>query len=255
MVEQKALAYVNMYGVLGSLENLCAMDDRAQSILAKLDRPVALCLNVIGGPCCTFTFTNKVCVMSEGNGGCNAMMTFASCSHFNALIEKSIPGVPTKNPKKTIDFLMGPFTQLTDILNEVLRAPEEKLQEDPALLEENTIMTMYVIGGAISGLANYDSISKISAGNTVDGDIQMQIPDKAAITLRVKNHKFSTIKRACDDPRAVMAFADIELAHGLFAGTVSTVNELCAGRIQMAGMISMIDNVNRILDRVAVYLA
>ena len=51
-----------------------------------------------------------------------------------------------------------------------------------------------------------------------------------------------------------MEFADVELAHGLFTGTASTIAELCEGNIYMCGMISMVDNLNRILDRVAVYL-
>ena len=64
----------------------------------------------------------------------------------------------------------------------------------------------------------------------------------------------TTIKEKPSNPRAVMEFADIELAHGLFTGTASTIAELCEGNIYMAGMISMVDNLNRILDRVAVYL-
>ena len=255
MIEQKALAYVNMYGVLGSLENLCEIDEGAKKILQTLDEPTSLCFDVVGGPCCTFSFSKNGCVMSEGKAGAKMHMTFATPSHFNALIDKSIPGVPVKSPVKTLKFLTGPFTKLTDILNDVLRAPEEKMANDRALFEENTIMTMYVIAGAVSALANYDSISQISAGNTVDGDIQMSIPDVASITIRVKNNKFQAIKRASENPRAMMEFADIDLAHGLFAGTVSTINEMCRGRIKLAGMISMIDNVNRILDRVSVYLA
>ena len=51
-----------------------------------------------------------------------------------------------------------------------------------------------------------------------------------------------------------MEFATIDLAYGLFTGTASTISELCHGNIYMAGMISMVDNINRILDRVAVYL-
>lgn len=255
MVEEKAMAYVNMYGVLGSLENLCAIDKKAKAILSKLDEPAALCFSVVNGPCCTFTFSKDGCVMTEGKEGCNMMMTFAAPKLFNALIDKSIPGVPTKAPTKTLKFLMGPFTELTNILNDVLRAPEDKLAADRALFEENTVMTMYVIAGAVSALANYDSISRISAGNTVDGDVQMSIPGVASITIRVKDHKFQAIKHASENPRATMEFADIDLAHGLFAGTVSTINEMCKGRIVLAGMISMIDNINRILDRVSVYLA
>lgn len=52
-----------------------------------------------------------------------------------------------------------------------------------------------------------------------------------------------------------MEFADIDLAHGLFTGTASTLDEMCRGTIYLSGMISMADNVNRILDRVSLYLA
>ena len=44
MIETTAMAYVNMYGVLGTLENLCAMDAKARSVLAGLKNPVSLCL-------------------------------------------------------------------------------------------------------------------------------------------------------------------------------------------------------------------
>ena len=54
MIETKAMAYVNMYGVLGTLENLCQLDGEAQAILAQLKKPVSLCFSVKDGPCCTF---------------------------------------------------------------------------------------------------------------------------------------------------------------------------------------------------------
>ena len=41
MIEAKAMAYVNMYGVLGTLENLCQLDSAAQSILSRLKKPVS----------------------------------------------------------------------------------------------------------------------------------------------------------------------------------------------------------------------
>jgi len=254
MIEQKALAYVNMYGVLGSLENLCDMDEKAKEVLKALSSPVSLCFSVTNGPTCTFNFTQNGCKMTEGDNGCNAKMTFASPEKFNDLINNSKPGVPVKGIFKTLSFLTGPFTKLTDRLNQVLRPSEEDLK-DPVFFEENTLMTLYVIAGAVTALANNDSISKVSASGTVDGDIQMSIPGKAVVTFRVKDNKFTTVKAASESPRATMEFADIELANGLFNGKVSTINEMCKGTIRLAGMISMIDNVNRILDRVSVYLA
>ena len=253
MIETKALAYVNMYGVLGTLENLCQIDAQSKAILATLKKPVSLCFSVKDGPCCTFHFSREGCRMTEGEEGCTCRMSFKSPEAFNDLIDKSKPGMPTKNLVQVLAFLLGPFTKLTDRLNEILRPSEEAMQ-DRAFFEMSTVLTLYTIAGAISALANNDSISQISADYTVDGDISLGIKDTAYITLRVKNKHFTTIKAQCENPRAVMEFADLDLAAGLFAGNVSTINEMCKGTIRLRGMISMLDNVNRILDRVSVYL-
>lgn len=254
MIDTTALAYVNMYGVLGALENLCEIDAEARSILQGLKKPIAVCFDVKNGPCRTFRFSADGCVITEGDAGCTAKMSFSSPEKFNALIADAKPGVPVKGVIPLLLFLAGPFSALTNRLSAVLQPAQEAL-EDRALFEENTVLTMYVIAGAISALANHDPISRISAGNTVDGDILLGIRDVMAVTVQVRNHVFTTVKSPCANPRAVMQFADLDLANGLFAGKVSTVNELCRGRIQLAGMISMVDNVNRILDRVSVYLA
>lgn len=254
MIEQKALAYANMYGVLGALENLCQIDATAKEVLKTLKSKVSLCLSVKDGPCRTFHFSKEGCKITEGSEGCNCKMNFSSPEKFNLLINESKPGMPAKGMIKLLSFLLGPFTKLTDRLTELLRPDEENLK-DREFFEESTILTMYTVAGAIAGLANSDSIAKISAGNTVDGDVLLGIKNVAYATIRVKDHKFSVIKEKTENPRAVMEFSDIELANGLFAGTVSTINEMCKGNISLKGMISMVDNINRILDRVSVYLA
>ena len=254
MKDARAMAYVNMYGVLGTLEDLCALDGKAKEILAGLKKPVSLCLEVKGGPCCTFHFTREGCRMTEGSEGCTCKMRFASPEKFNAMIESGKPGVPVRRPVQLLLFLTGPFTALTNRLTELLRPSEDALK-DRAFFEENTILTMYTIAGAISALANHDPIARISAGYTVDGDVSLGIPGCATATIRVRDHRFETVKAPSERPRAVMEFADLDLAHNLFAGKASTVNEMCRGTIRLSGMISMIDNINRILDRVSVYLA
>ena len=253
MTESKAMAYVNMYGVLGTLENLCAMDEPAKQILAQLKKPVSLCFSVKNGPCCTFHFTKDGCRMTEGETGCTAKMAFSSPQAFNDLIDNSKPGIPVKNPVQVLSFLLGPFTALTNRLTELLR-PGEEAMKDRAFFEKSTLLTLYTIAGSISALANNDSISKISAEYTVDGEISLGIKDAAAVTLVVKDHHFTTVKAPSKNPRAIMEFASVDLAAGLFAGKVSTINEMCKGTIRLRGMISMLDNVNRILDRVSVYL-
>ncbi len=253
MKEAKAMAFVNAYGVLATLENLCVMDDNAKAVCQGLKKPVALCFDVTDGPCVTYHFSADGCKMTESDFGCTCKMKFASPEKFNALIDDSKPGMPVKNIAQVLSFLLGPFTKLTDILTKYLMPNEEDLK-DRDFFEKSTILTMYTIGGAICALGNTDTISKLSASYIVDGDIQMGITDAVYVTVRARDHKLELIKEKPDTPRAVMEFKTIDLANALFNGTASTMAELCAGNIYMCGMINMIDNVNRILDRVAVYL-
>lgn len=253
MKEAKSMAYVNAYGVLATLENLCAMDDEAKAVCRGLKKPVSLCFDVTDGPCVTYNFTNDGCKMTEGDYGCTCKMKFSSPEKFNALIDSSKPGVPTKNIPQVLSFLMGPFTKLTDRLTKFLMPSDEDLKNKD-FFEKSTILTMYTIGGAICALGNTDSISTQSASYICDGDIQMGITDKVYVTIRVRNHQLQLIKEKPDTPRAIMEFKTVELANGLFNGTASTISELCAGNIYMSGMINMIDNINRILDRIATYL-
>jgi hypothetical protein len=251
--ESKALAFVNAYGVLATLENLCEIDEDAKKICKELKKPVALCFEVADGPCVTYKFSADGCKMTEGDFGCTCKMKFASPEKFNALIDDGKPGLPVKNIAGVLSFLLGPFTKLTDILTKYLMPSEENLKNRD-FFEKSTILTMYTIAGAICALGNNDSISKQSASYICDGDIQMGITDACYVTVRARDHKLELIKEKPETPRAIMEFKTIDLANGLFNGTASTMAELCAGNIYMSGMINMIDNVNRILDRVAVYL-
>ena len=69
MKDQKALAYANMYGVLGALENLCELDNKAKEILKQLKKPVSICFDVKEGPCRTFHFDQSGCKITEGSEG------------------------------------------------------------------------------------------------------------------------------------------------------------------------------------------
>lgn len=251
--EPKAMAAVNLFGVLGSLQKLCELDNEAKEILKSVKSPVSLCFSVKNCFEATFHFTSDGCKVVPGDDSSNAKMTFSTPEAFNDLVDNSKPGFPSKNPIKTLSFLSGTFTKLTNRLSSVLQPAPEALK-DRAFFEENTLMTLYVVGGAISQLANYDSIGKVSAYHTVDGKMCLGIKDGVAITITVKDNIFSTDYERCENPRAFMEFADLDLTAALFNGTASSVNEVNNGRIRIGGMISMCDNVNRLLSRVSVYL-
>ena len=45
MTDAKTLAYINLYGILGALENLCELDEEA-SKLAQVKKPLSIAFSV-----------------------------------------------------------------------------------------------------------------------------------------------------------------------------------------------------------------
>ena len=254
MTDSRTLAYINMYAVLGTLENLCELDDKAKEILSTIEKPISVAFDVKNGPSATLTFSKNGCRMDDGvNADCDIKIPVANCDKFNGIIDGKVTPIPTKGLTKA-KFLLKTFTALTDRLTEVMRPSEEALK-DMDFFRLNTLCTFYTVAVAISQIGNQDAIGKFSASNVVDGDIQIGITGEVYATIRVKDHHMITIKQAPEKPRAIMEFCDIPLANALFAGTVNSIDHVGNGNITIRGLISMVDNVNRILDRVGLYLA
>ena len=254
MTDARTLAYIKMDAVLGTLENLCELDDKAKEIISTIEKPISVAFDVKNGPSATLTFSKNGCRMDDGvNADCDIKIPVANCDKFNAIIDGKATPIPTKGLTK-VNFLLKTFTALTDRLTEVMRPSEEALK-DMDFFKLNTLCTFYTVSVALSQIGNQDAIGKFSASNIVDGDIQVSIKDTVGATIRVKNNHLITIKQAPEKPRAIMEFCDLELANALFAGTVNSIDHVGNGNITIRGLISMVDNVNRILDRVALYLA
>lgn len=113
---------------------------------------------------------------------------------------------------------------------------------------------MYTAASAISQIGNQDKSGKFSAGLIPDGDIAIEITNVMAVTINVNAHHLTTIKEPCSNPKAAMTFSDLTVTGQLLSGEVSAMACICNGSISMRGMINMIDNMNRILDRVGQYL-
>lgn len=104
-------------------------------------------------------------------------------------------------------------------------------------------------------MENQDKSGKFSADLMPDGDIAINVKDGMGVTVRIKDHTLTTIKEKCENPRAIMEFSNLQLAGKLLNGEVSAMACICDGSISMCGMLNMIDNMNRILDRVGQYLS
>ena len=251
MRDPRTLAYINLFAILGALPYLCELDAEAARLVEG--KAVSIGFSVKGGPEATLFFGGGKCRMVPGTDRCEVKLPFSSCEKFNGLIDGTVTPIPSKGFTK-IGFLLKSFTKLTDRLSAYLRPAPEAL-EDPEFFRISTILMFHVIAEAITQIGNEDKIGRFSVSNIVDGTAKLAIKDGPAAALCCRNHRLLTIHRAPEQFLSYMEFQDLHLARDLFDGKVNAIAAVGLGQVRIGGMISQIDNINRILDRVALYLA
>jgi hypothetical protein len=252
-----------MYGILGALEDLCRLSPEAKALAENAalpgGKPVTVNLAIKEGPALSLSFRDGTCTAHAGESPCNIRLPFSSFEKFNGLIDGTVTPFPSKGFTK-LKFLTGNFTRLTKILENYLRASPEALK-DPVLFNASTTIMFFLIAQGVAQIGNHDAVGRFTASNIVDGTVILSIaggasgggPLQAAITI--KDHVLSVSRTIPDQYHAIMEFSSIQLARQLFDGQVSALGCVGQGLIAMRGNLGMLDNINRILDRVAVYLA
>ena len=251
MKDITTLAYVNMYGILGCLPDLCRFSPGAKSLTSG--KPTALSFVVKDGPSMTLRFKDGTCKAEEGGGPCDIRLPFSSCEKFNGMIDGTVTPFPSKGFTR-LGFLTKNFVGLTKVLETYLRAKPEDLTKND-FFEASTIIMFHLITRAVSQIGNNDKVGRFSASNIVDGTVVLSINGAAQAAIVIKDHHMTTSREVPERYSAIMEFADLRLARDVFDGKVSTLGCVGNGLISMRGNLGMVDNINRILDRVAVYLA
>ncbi len=251
-LDSRTLAYCNLFAVLGTLPQLCEWVPEAAALLEGKP-PISVGFQVKGGPEATLRFRDGGCRLEPGCGDCVILLRFSTPEKFNGLIDGTVTPVPVRGLTK-VGFLLKTFVPLTDVLSKYLRPTAECL-EDPGFRKVSTRLTLMTAAEAVSQVGNYDESGRFSAGNMPDGDVALDVQGDLGVTIQVRNHRLTTKKEPCAAPRARMAFESLDVLGEVLSGKLSGVAGVCGGQIAMAGMLDMIDNINRILDRVSRYLA
>lgn len=251
MTDSRTLAYINLYSILGSIPLLCALDENAAALIK--DKKVSIGIAVKNGPSATLSFNNGKCEFIEGCEKCDVKLPFSTPKKFNGMIDGTVTPIPSKGFTK-IGFLLGNFVKLTDILSSYLRPSEEALKDDK-FFEISTKLMFRLISSAITCIGNEDKVGQASASYITDGVVKLAIGDELCHYIVSEKHRLTLDDNTDKAVSSYMRFSDIRLARDLFDGNQNAVACVGAGKIRIGGMISQVDNVNRILDRVALYLA
>ena len=253
--DTRTLAFINLFAILGSLPVLCEMSDEARATVAG--KRLSMGIVVKGGPEATLHFDDGRITVTEGCGKCDIKLPFSSPEKFNGMIDGTVTPIPSKGFTR-IGFLLKCFVPLTDILSRYLRPTEDDLR-DEEFYRTSTLLMFHVITGAVAQIGNEDKVGRASASYIVDGNVRMAITEGervlTAAHIVAKDHRLTTVHADTDTPMSHMEFDGVHNARGLFDGAASSFTLICDGKLRLGGMISQLDNVNRILDRVGLYLA
>ena len=251
MTDSRTMAFINLHAVLGTIPYLCELDENAQELIKN--EKIAIAFEVKNGPSGALRFNGGKCSFTESTENCAIRLPFSSPEKFNGMIDGTVTPIPSKGFTK-ISFLLKKFMPLTDILSSYLRA-DEKALEDKKFFDISTKLMFHLILSAIAQIGNEDKVGRASASYITDGAIKLAIGTEISLAVLAKGNKLTAIHKACEDFTSYMQFESIELARALFDGKINAVACIGEGKIRIGGMISQVDNVNRILDRVALYLA
>ena len=252
MKDTTVLARCNLYAVLGAIPHLLYLDPEAAALVRG--KNIRVGFSVKNGPKATLVFKDGEAEMVKGVEDCSIKLWFPSADKFNAMIDGKGSPIPVKGFKH-VGFLLGAFTKLTDLLSAYLRPDPERLK-DPAFFERSTTLMLYVIGRAIVQIGNHDKVGMFSASNITDGKILLGIGEELSVAIHCEDHRllFNPFPTE-QDVTSHMVFDSLQTARDLFDGNINAIAAVGMGQVRIGGMVSQVDNINRILDRVAVYLA
>ncbi len=252
MKDASVLARCNLFAIFGAIPHLLKLDSDAAALVAG--KNIKIGFSIHDGPSATLAFEDGGASMQKDTKGCSIKLHFSSPEKFNAMIDGTGKPMPVSGFQH-IGFLQKEFTALTDILSSYLRPTKEQLR-DPVFFERSTTLMLYVIGRAVVQIGNNDEVGRFSASNIPDGKIRLTVGDNLTVAVHAKNHHLMfNANPTPDGVTSYMSFADIKTARDLFDGRLNAVAAVGTGQVRVGGMISQVDNLNRILDRVSLYLS
>ncbi|WP_115719113.1 hypothetical protein [Gallaecimonas mangrovi] len=252
MMDAETSAYINLYGLLGNLVNLCQLDSEAKSLLPK--KAVSVGFVIYKGPSLALRF--------EATSGCqrldasalsqNIVLVFRSVRHFNAMMSGKAMPIIVKGFTK-LRFLTGTFSHLSQRLEHFLK-PQPQYLNDNQFNDISTRLTLFTAVVAAAQIGNHDPEVKAITGALSDGNIALTVKGGPSLEVQVRTHQFTVTEQIKDRANAYMEFADLGTVGDLLAGRIDAFSAIASNKIQLAGFIPLLDGFDKLLFRVNYYL-
>ena len=221
--DQKTLAYINLFGILGALGKLAELDAARPRAGGPESSRFRLVLPSAAARYATLHFADGGCTQTEGVDRCDIKLAFSAPEKFNGMIDGTVTPIPRKGFTR-IGFLTGNLYQADPISSPATCARRQMDLVDEHFFEVSTTLMLYVIAGAVAQIGNYDealAASRLPISSTATSCSRSKTDRRRP--SRQANHVLSFRREGTANPRAVMEFASIRLARDLFDGNVNSM--------------------------------
>ena len=248
------LANLHLHAVLPRLEELVKLDEEARSIAQEMK--LKLRFKVRKGPSEVVEISEGVVrASSDPQAKADLGLFFASCDQLNNLFmdKRAIP-IPYKGLTQLRQ--MGHFSKLTGILTRYMKPAEADLK-DPEFKKKHVEMTLMAGLAGAAELAKYDRKMEKVVDRLPWGTVQFSVlPDGPYAFASVgKDKTISVGNGTIADPTANLDINGVDMAAGVLAGTVDTFAAVGREDLRATGLLSLIDELNALLDRAGSFLA
>ena len=248
------LANLHLHAVLPRLEELVKLDDEAQSIARQMKLKVRF--RVRKGPSELVEISDGVVrTSSDPQANADLGLFFVNCDQLNNLFmdKRAIP-VPYKGLTQLRQ--MPRFSKLTEILTRYLKPAEADLK-DPAFKKKHVEMALMTGLAGAAEVAKYDRKMEKVVDRLPWGTVQFSVlPDGPRAFVSVGKDKTILVSNGTvADPTANLDINGVDMAAGVLAGTLDTFAAVGSEDLRATGLLSLIDELNDLLDRLVFFLA
>lgn len=251
MDAQCVRAGINLHAILRCLENLSALDEDA-AMLLKGHR-LHMCFTVPGLDPLTLHVQDGALKASRGRQPGGLQLRFVSPAHFNGMVEGTKTPIPTGR-LRYLRFLKNNFAALAKILEKYLK-PDAGSLAVPAFREKNVRLLAAVALYALSEVGNLDPMGRQIAQAMGEGTVLVEVPECLAYLITAKEGRLTTAPYEGQPVLAFMRFDCLETLGGVLRGELDSYLCIGRGQIEISGRIPLVDNLNKLLHLVSVYLA
>ncbi len=249
-MDATTLSHINLFAVLGALQDLCRLDVEARSQITETDTSITFVTR--RGPTGTLTLDRGSCRMEQGARHGQIRLYLHSPDRLNALMRGQVTPIPLRGFRH-LRILTGPFERLTKRMEAVMSPPPEELQ-DRVFRALHTEMLLHVAGAALVEVGNHDPELQDWAAAMPDGTIALTVVDGPALSVTRQNGRLSFARGMPTAPRARMQFRDMDAAFDVLTGRSDSFSAIAAERLSLSGFIPMLDALDKLLIRAGAYL-